>query len=68
MRLNLTLNGILIASAPVDPSRCKDEFYLNALRRLILQQNRDILAIFSAKPSFYIEVPDSSASLVHGNN
>ncbi len=63
MRLNLALNGILIASAPVEPSRCKDEYYLQALRQQILQQNKDTLALIPAKPFFYIEVPASAASL-----
>lgn len=66
MRLNLTLNGILVASLPLNPSRCKDEFYLQALRQQILQQNRDTLSLIPAKPFFYIEVPASSASLSYG--
>lgn len=63
MRLNLTLNGILVASAPVNPSRCKDEFYLQALRQQILLQNKDTLDRIPARPFFYIEIPASSASL-----
>jgi hypothetical protein len=63
MRLNLALNGILIASTPVDPSRCKDQFYLDALRRLILWKNQETLTLIPAKPFFYIEVPASAASL-----
>lgn len=63
MRLNLALNGILVASAPVDPSRCKDEFYLQALRKQILQQNSEVLNLIPAKPLFYIEVPASAAYL-----
>ena len=63
MRLNLTLNGVLVATAAVDPARCKDEFYLMALRRLILRQNRDIVEAIPAKPFFYLEVPASCASL-----
>jgi hypothetical protein len=43
----------------VDPSRCKDEFYLRALR----QQNRETIGLIPAKPFFYIEVPASAASL-----
>ena len=66
MRLNLTLNGILVASAPVNPSRCQDEFYLQALRQQILQQNRDTLERIPARPFFYLEVPASSASPTYG--
>ena len=68
MRLNLALNGILVASAPLDPSRCKDEFYLQALRQQILQQNLDVIKLIPAKPTFYIEVPASPASLSYGKN
>jgi hypothetical protein len=66
MRLNLTLNGMLVASMPVNPSRCKDEFYLQALRQHILQQHQDTLSLIPAKPFFYIEVPASAASLSWG--
>jgi hypothetical protein len=68
MRLNLALNGILVASAPLDPSRCKDEFYLQALRQQIIQQNLDTINLIPAKPFFYIEVPASAASLSYGKN
>ncbi len=61
MHLNLTLNGILVASAKLDPARCKDEYYLQAMRRLLLQQNSDVLALVPAKQDWYIEVPPSSA-------
>ncbi len=67
MRLNLTLNGILVASAPVNPSRCTDEYYLQALRQQILLQNKDTIERIPANPFFYIEVPASAASLSLGN-
>lgn len=67
MRLNLTLNGILVASAPVNPSRCTDEYYLQALRQQILVQNKDTIERIPASPFFYIEVPASAASLSSGN-
>jgi hypothetical protein len=63
MRLNLALHGILVASAPIDSSKCKDEFYLQAVRQQMLRQNEDIIGEIAAKPFFYIEVPASSASL-----
>lgn len=67
MRLNLSLNGILVASSPVDSSRCQDEFYLQALRRLMLEQNREIIEAIAARPFFYIEAPATSASLYYSN-
>lgn len=66
MRLNLTLNGILVASVPLNPSRCKDEYYLQALRQQIIRQNKDTIELIPAQPFFYIEVPASSASLSYG--
>lgn len=67
MRLNSALNGILIASAPADPSRCKDEFYLQTQRQQIIQQNLDIVNLIPGKPLFYIEVPASGASVQFKN-
>ena len=63
MRLNMALNGILVGSATLDPSRCKDEFYLQAMRRLLVLQNQEILQMIPAKPVYYIEVSSSMPSL-----
>ena len=63
MRLNLSLNGILIASTPLDPSRCKDEYYLQAMRRLLTMQNKDALELIPSRPVYYIEVPSSLSDL-----
>ena len=63
MRLNMALNGILVGSASLDPSRCKDEFYLEAMRRLLTVQNRDIMQMIPARPVYYIEVASSMPSL-----
>jgi len=63
MRLNLTLNGVLIASQSLDPARCKDEYYLQAVRKILTIQNQDTLELIPAKPVYYIEVPSESAHL-----
>ena len=63
MRLNMALNGILVASASLDPARCKDEYYLQAMRRYLKIQNQETLELIPAKPVYYIEVPAGSASL-----
>ena len=55
MRLNMALNGILVASATLDPARCKDEFYLDAMRRLMAIQNEEIIQLIPAKPVYYFE-------------
>ena len=64
MRLNLSLNGVLVASTALDPSRCKDKYYLEAMRRSLLRQNTEILSLIPAKPIYYIEAPASSAHLL----
>lgn len=63
MRLNLALNGILVASTPLDPSRCKDEYYLQAMRRLLTLQNQETLDLIPSRPVYYIEIPSSLQSL-----
>lgn len=68
MRLNLTLNGVLIASQALDPSRCKDEYYLQAVRRLLTIQNQDTLELIPAKPVYYIEIPSEPAHLSYQRN
>jgi hypothetical protein len=67
MRLNLALNGMLIASTAIDPSRCKDEFYMQAMQRVLREQNQDALELFSSRPVFFIEVPAGSAALSYQN-
>lgn len=63
MRLNLAINGILIGSTPLDPSRCKDEYYLQAMRHLLTQQNQETLEQIPSRPVYYIEVPSSLPNL-----
>jgi hypothetical protein len=63
MRLNLALHGILVASATIDESKCKDDFYLQAVQQQLLLKNKDIIGQIPAKPFFYIEVPASAASI-----
>jgi hypothetical protein len=63
MKLNLSLNGVLIASTPLDPSRCKDEFYLSAMRRLLSSRNEEALALIPSRPVYYIEIAAEVASL-----
>ena len=62
MRLNLIINGVLIGSANLDAARCKDEFYLNAIKRLLVLQNQDVLMLIPGKPVFDIELPAENSS------
>ena len=66
MRLNLILNGICIASAAIDPARCRDEFYLQAIRRSLVLQNQDVLELIPAQPVYAIEVSPSAALSLFG--
>ncbi len=66
MRLNLALHGILIASAAIEETKCRDEYYLEAMRQQLLRQNEDLIEQIPAKPFFYLEVPASSATLRFG--
>ncbi len=67
MRLNMALNGILVASATLDPSRCKDEYYLDAMRRLMMIQNQEIVQLIPATPVYYIEVAPTQPTLSFRN-
>ena len=51
-----------LCSANLDAVRCKDEFYLRAIKRFLLQQNQEILSLIPGKPVFDIEVPAACAS------
>jgi hypothetical protein len=68
MRLNLALNGILIASAPLDPARYTDKYYMKAMRRILCLQNQDILDLIPARPVYYIEVPAAAAATLFMDN
>ncbi|RYF85139.1 MAG: hypothetical protein EON98_07390 [Chitinophagaceae bacterium] len=56
MRLNLTLNGEIIATAPIDPSEFHNEKYLKILCRILTLKNKRVIKALKKKPSFYIEV------------
>jgi hypothetical protein len=57
MNLNLSVNGQVLDKISLDPSRCKDERYLRAVRRLLAIRNHRALAVLNTKPTYYIEVP-----------
>jgi hypothetical protein len=57
MKLNLTVNGKLISSVPVDASLIENENYLKAFRRLLMLRHRKLLMNLSSEPVFYLEVP-----------
>jgi hypothetical protein len=63
MHLNLSIGGQVLAKVPLDPTRCKDQHYLNALCRLLSMKHHAVIAMLKRKPSFYIEVPSHMESL-----
>lgn len=57
MKLNLTINGKIISSVPVDASLIENENYLKAFRRLLMLRHRKMLMNLSAEPVFCLEIP-----------
>ena len=57
MHMNLTVDGQLLASVPVDPKRWKDEEYLNAITHLLSLKYRHTISAVSNGPLYYLQVP-----------
>jgi hypothetical protein len=55
MKLNLTVEGRVLASVPVDPSSASNDYYLKALRRLLLLRNGSSLGKLGSEPSFCLD-------------
>ena len=62
MRLNLSLNGVLVGSVVLDATRYKDEYYLEAMRGLLTRQCSELLSLIPATPLYYLEVPATAAT------
>ncbi|HEV7333500.1 MAG TPA: hypothetical protein VGN63_20870 [Flavisolibacter sp.] len=62
MKLNLTVNGKLLSSVPLDESLATNEYYLKAFRRLLLMRHRKDLLKGNRQPNFYLEVPAAKAN------
>lgn len=56
MRLNLSVDGQILATVPVDPEKCKDKDYLDILTRLLASKNRTVISTLRKQPTFYIQV------------
>lgn len=56
MRLNLSVDGKLLATVPVDPKRWKDNDYLHGLTRQLAKKNKTAISALRKPPSYYIEV------------
>jgi hypothetical protein len=57
MHMNLTVDGQLLASVPVDPKRWKDEAYLNAITHLLAIKYSHTISAVSNGPLYYLQVP-----------
>lgn len=55
MKLNLALNGRVLASVPVEAAAIENEYYLKAFRRLLTIRHHQTIITSKEKPSFFIE-------------
>lgn len=62
MKLNLTVNGKLLSSVPVDEKLAQNEYYLKAFRRLLLMRHRKELMEQNRQPFFSLELPPAKAN------
>lgn len=56
MNLKLSVGGKVLASIPVDPSKC-DEYYLKAFRRQLIIRYRSSIIAQNSEPDFVVEEP-----------
>jgi hypothetical protein len=57
MKLNLSVEGRVLASIPVDASKAGDEYYLKAFRRLLVIRYHKDIARLNKVPIFFLELP-----------
>ena len=57
MHLNLSVNGLLLAKVPVDPKKCKDDQYIEALCDFLSVKYHTAIEALHKTPVYYIEVP-----------
>lgn len=55
MKLNLSVEGQILASVPVEAANAQNEYYLKAFRRLLTIRHRKKLAILAKEPFFFLE-------------
>ncbi len=64
MLLHMELGEIIIDAVSVEPGRCKEVGYLEAMKQCLLLKHLDTLANSASKPQFYIQV----SSRMNDNN
>jgi hypothetical protein len=60
MKLNLSVEGRILSSIPVDATKVESEYYLKAFRRLLTIRHHKTLAALNKKPVFFLEQPVES--------
>lgn len=58
MKLNLSIEGKILASTQVLPFAANNEYYLKAFRRLLVLRHHKKLQTVKNKPHFFVEVLD----------
>ena len=56
MRLTMVLDDKELDSVPVEPHRCKQVGYLEAMQRCLKLKHREVLHRTITQPLFYLEV------------
>jgi hypothetical protein len=57
MKLNLTVEGRILASIPVDATQAANEYYLKAFQRLLVLRHQKAINRLQKKPTFFLETP-----------
>lgn len=55
MKLNLSVEGRILASIPVEEAKAHNEYYLKAFRRLLTIRHHQKLVILNKEPVFILE-------------
>lgn len=55
MKLNLSVEGRILASIPVEATKAHNEYYLKAFRRLLTIRHHQKLAVLNKEPIFFLE-------------
>ena len=56
MHLHMAIEAVVIDSVPVEPPRCKQPGYLEAMKRCLKIKHLDLLAKAKQAPQFYLQV------------
>jgi hypothetical protein len=57
MKLNLSVDGCILASIPIEAFSHQNDYYLKAFRRLLVIRHQQKLSSLNKEPVFFIEYP-----------